>query len=892
MSVKINGEEHQFLYEKITEAIDVGLELEDLDEEVINNLSQDKPLRYYQLEALKYSKHYIEKINKNKQINLLYYMATGSGKTIIMAAMILYFYKLGYNSFVFFVNNANIIEKTKDNFLNKSSSKYLFSEKIIIDGKSVEINEINNFTEIDKNKINIMFTTVQTLHENLKLIKENQLSLEDFEDNKVVLLADEAHHLNAEAKKKKTKADDEDIFSWEYTINQILLSNKESVLLEFTATPDFRNENIVRKYIDKVIYNYDLLNFRKDGFTKDFDNYQTSYDPIHRLLLALLISQYRRKLFAKNRINAKPVVLGKCKTTDERVVFVEKFNDFLQNKIKESDISMFEENAEGYVKRMFAFYKDNNISYKNLIDELKIEFSLDNIIELDSSMNTLELQEKNMIVNSLENINNPIRLVFVVNMLNEGWDVLNLYDIVRLYEDRDSGSKIGKSTIQEAQLIGRGVRYYPFYTNEQEKEIYNKRKYDNNLDSEMRICETLLFHSKTDSKYLYELREALKQQGLDVEDKTVFEYNLKESFLLSDVYKDGVLYTNTQQNIKNVNDKVPTNFKFILNRNFSHNDIQTSLADENITFDENKNTTYTTNLVIKDYAKNNYSIVYKAMRKNFLPFNILKKYIPSVKSNKDFIFNEDYIGNFQLFITSDKEYPTSEECYSSLLDFFYKLRRKFESWKETTVGTHEFQEVKISNIIKNTRREKIHPDLYGEGISQNSPNMLEKYKLDLSKYDWYVYNDNYGTTEEKSFVKFFSSIVDDIKKEYDEVYLIRNERNLHIYSFDEGGRFEPDYLLILKNNKTGNSYEQKQIFIEPKGDHLLFVDNWKEKFLKEIKEESILEIYKFRSNNEYYIYGMPFYNENNTIDEFKECLQNAIADKNVNKNVIINDYSN
>lgn len=43
----------------------------------------------------------------------------------------------------------------------------------------------------------------------------------------------------------------------------------------------------------------------------------------------------------------------------------------------------------------------------------------------------------------LEDENNPIRAVFAVQKLNEGWDVLNLFDIVRLYEDRDG--KDGKA---------------------------------------------------------------------------------------------------------------------------------------------------------------------------------------------------------------------------------------------------------------------------------------------------------------------------------------------------------------------------------------------------------------------------------------------------------------
>jgi type III restriction enzyme len=45
---------------------------------------------------------------------------------------------------------------------------------------------------------------------------------------------------------------------------QILNSHLENILLEFTATIDLINENIVEKYIDKIIYKYDLKQFRLD----------------------------------------------------------------------------------------------------------------------------------------------------------------------------------------------------------------------------------------------------------------------------------------------------------------------------------------------------------------------------------------------------------------------------------------------------------------------------------------------------------------------------------------------------------------------------------------------------------------------------------------------------
>ncbi len=90
----------------------------------------------------------------NKPFHLLYNMATGSGKTLVMAGLMLYLYEKGYRNFLFFVNSNNIIQKTKDNFLNPQASKYLFTEKIVIDGNEVQIKEVENFEEADNENIN------------------------------------------------------------------------------------------------------------------------------------------------------------------------------------------------------------------------------------------------------------------------------------------------------------------------------------------------------------------------------------------------------------------------------------------------------------------------------------------------------------------------------------------------------------------------------------------------------------------------------------------------------------------------------------------------------------------------------------------------------------------
>ena len=90
----------------------------------------------------------------------------------------------------------------------------------------------------------------------MNLLHEGRLDISDFEDNSVVLIADEAHHLNSTT--VKDKQENEDNQTWEDTVYKLLLANKDNVLLEYTATCDTRDPNVEQKYLDKIIYNFRL----------------------------------------------------------------------------------------------------------------------------------------------------------------------------------------------------------------------------------------------------------------------------------------------------------------------------------------------------------------------------------------------------------------------------------------------------------------------------------------------------------------------------------------------------------------------------------------------------------------------------------------------------------
>ncbi|HEC93315.1 MAG TPA: DEAD/DEAH box helicase, partial [Candidatus Atribacteria bacterium] len=392
----------------------MGMLSKDIPEYIEDNLNPALKLREYQKEAIARFIHYLEhNPNRIKPSQLLFHMATGSGKTLLMAANILYFYNKGYRNFLFFVNSTNIIEKTKDNFLNPYSSKYLFNEKIKFDEKEVKINEVDNFETSNNDDINILFTTIQGLHSYMHIPKENTLTYEDFKDKRIVIISDEAHHINAWTKNRLGKEESIAKTTWEYTVNSIFNSNTENIMLEYTATVDLEHPAIYEKYRDKLIYEYTLKEFRQDGYSKEVKVLDADLDNIDRMLQAIILSQYRRKVAEKNKLHLKPVILFKSKTIKESGQNAEQFYEKIRN-LTVKDIQRIESQAKGTVlEKAFEYFKKEHITFENLVTELKEDFSEEKCMLLDSE--NID-EEKQLRLNSLEDKNNEIRAIFAVNM--------------------------------------------------------------------------------------------------------------------------------------------------------------------------------------------------------------------------------------------------------------------------------------------------------------------------------------------------------------------------------------------------------------------------------------------------------------------------------------------
>lgn len=845
---------------------------------ITDNLNPAFAFRHYQQSAFQFFINYWEedfdqKPRQNHQ--LLFHMATGSGKTLMMAGLMLYLYEQGYRNFLFFVNSTNIINKTRDNFLNEQSSKYLFADHITFGDKRIDIREVDNFQGANPNDINIVFSTIQGLHMSLNMPRENSLTYDDFENEKIVLISDEAHHINAETKQGKTPSQEElfESISWEGTVERIFKAHKHNVLLEFTATVDFSDDNLTAKYKPKLIFDYPLKQFRKDGYSKEVKVLQADKTPFERAIQAVLLSQYRRKVFEKHKKHIKPVLLFKSKTIKESQAFQEAFRDGIQNLQASMLEGIRSSVTEPVLVKMFDYFTANRITMENLAIELKGDFSEDKLISVNSKE---ESEAKQLAVNSLEDATNEYRAVFAVDKLNEGWDVLNLFDIVRLYDTRDSkGNKVGKTTMSEAQLIGRGARYCPFRISEEDAP--DSRKYDEDLENELRICEELYYHSAHNPKYIQELNIALQEIGIKAKDTRERKIRLKDSFKGTLLYKAGHIFLNRQERYDRSD--IDGLYATLIHQRHKVS-LRTGYTQSTAVFDMAAPDKSGASRVAKDYDLISFGlpIIRKAtQRLDFYRFENLKRHLPQLRSMDEFISSDNYLGKINLEVSGLKEQVENlspDAMLDAAIQVLENIATIIASDKVEFKGTKVFEPYMFKEKFTDKTLNFAIDDGGDKefGRSMNDPTETA-YHLDLSKRDWYVFDDCFGTSEEKLLIKFIDKHYDDLQKKYSDVYLIRNERHFKLYNFDDGRPIEPDFILYLVGKEEVDTMHY-QVFIEPKGSHLLKADAWKEDFLVSLKDN--FEIQSLFSNREYAVWGLPFFNSESRIPEFTEAFDSLI----------------
>ncbi len=779
----------------------------------------------------------------------MFEMATGSGKTLVMAGLILECYKQGYQNFIFFVNSTSILEKTKLNFTDSVSSKYLFSENININDKNTEIKSINNLNESHNNAINIYFSTIQGLFSLFTRAKENAITLEDLKDQKLVFLADEAHHLNTETKKKLNNSEASEKRNWESVVKLALEQNKDNLLLEFSATIP-KEKSVEEKYENLKVIDYTLKQFSEDKFCKNI--YSLSYENKEletRFLGACVSSLYKELLAQHHNIeNFKPCILFKSERIEESKKNQERFNTFLENLSPLDLENFFNHSRNAFFKAAKSFFDEKNHA-PNLVAFLQTKFKKSTQINTN---NEKELEKGMLLLNSLEDRGNPKRVIFSVDKLNEGWDVLNLFDIVRL---KNKASQ--KDTIKDAQLIGRGARYYPFSYNDFKPSYieFYQRKFD--FSNPLSTLERLDYHAIYDSEFIAELKEKLQDLGLGLIEKE----KEKTTIPLTPTKRFKCYYaSNTKDKKKNLfnmdySDPIEVKLQSLHVPLFAF-DVREKKVDFK---EENKgDRTY-----YETYALNKIPLNYflKALNLKNLDFKTLKKAFKKHAFNNKVGFIEQYISPLKTNFHKNQKFDDNEILLKLAVYIIGNLKDTLlKEQDEPSVSALELKEFETHN----------------KSLSAS------EWEKDIPFYEWLLFKDmrKLDSDLERDFLVFINDNKEVLDKKFKEWCVLRNDHftELKVFCDIEGPfyaqGFEPDFILFAQTHE--DEFLGFTCYMEAKGEHLEPSNAWKKEFL-EMLENATLKSH----NKKLHLKGLPFFTLHNRVvnDEFATAFEQIFKDK-------------
>ncbi|HBB3216996.1 TPA: restriction endonuclease, partial [Escherichia coli] len=466
------------------------------------------------------------------------------------------------------------------------------------------------------------------------------------------------------------------------------------------------------------------------------------------------------------------------------------------------------------------------------------------------------LEENPVLLNTLEEVDNPVRAVFAVAKVNEGWDVLNLYDIVRISEQASSSKT---STDSEAQLIGRGARYYPFIYDGQRSFT---RRFDNST-KDLSVLEQLHYHTINEPAYIKTLHASLEQADIDVHQDgggTVEHARLKEDFKKSAVYQAGKLYFNEVEEIERSSRNWET---YSLETRF---EIQYQIACE----ESLDNLTGTKGGIIKPEPLVLDERFYrKAMQRiSFYALDNLKRFFPKLTGIREFIRSDAYLGKLKITVSVPQSLdfttvPAKDKLHlleNVLLRISENVRRNDQKVK----GTYRFISQPVKEVIKDYSLH-IDPSVAINQKITAAPTIGKK---------WYVYDNAILNQLEHRLIKMLEAFMPKLKARYDDIYVLRNDEQSTRFKLTEFGGvrgFMPDFIMILTRH-SDNTYWQ--VFLEPKGDDRLLDDAWKERMLETLNDRERIVI---DENEHVRLVGIKFF-ANSQMDVFVSDMQNKLND--------------
>lgn len=814
-------------------------------------------LRDYQFSAI-YNLDVVEKLDKKDDPynQLMFYMATGSGKTDIMAAIILYMYQAhDYQCFLFTTSTTAVVNKTIDNFTNVVSPKYLYKDPIVIDSQRIAIKAVSEFPITpEKNTIYLKFTGIQQLSNDINSPRENSITEESLKKHKIVILADEAHHFNVGT---RSKSEDTTNKNWEALLDRIRDLNPKNQQLEFTATIDLHNPDIYHKYQKKIIAQYDLSKFIDNGYSKQVYRLQANNSDKDKMLNAVLLSQYRKRI-AKNMgiSDFKPVILFKSNTIEVSREVNGRFLTMIDSLTAESLQSFVQsQNRSTQSEALGLAYKYwLNQDFGATVAELKRDFQEFTTINANDSKKKDIIDNESVArkLNTLESPENPIRSVFAVAKLSEGWDVLNLYDIVRIGEKNIKAN----DTNAEAQLIGRGARYNPF--------IYKREKsYTRRFDDrkpEIQLLERLYYHTINNPQYLENLRKSLDAINLPVNEDTkykIYTAKVKNSFKRTNTYKHGNVYSNKVEVVPE------DHYDSIQKYGFDPDTTEpigmiSATTERKIDAGADKDNRSSFPIVNAVAFSNpaDKTLIRTAISFNpFYRFESLKRQCPTLTSVREFLTSNNWLGHAVVRVrVANGHHLTPQERLTAVEKYLLRVQNALVNNFQRSKGTNQFEKVAVNEVIRDYDKRV--------GDSFNDPKAAKIGPYEMKGKDWYAYDYAIVDQLEMDFIDRISAEIPNFQKKYDQIYLLRiDERNTDFKLHDFGEsvyRYEgymPDFIMYLRNEDY-----IYQIYMEPKGTAFVEKDRWKEELLERIDPNNIIIL---EDNNDIKLFGVKFYVEDN-----------------------------
>jgi len=751
----------------------------------------------------------IEEVDGHKIPFYCFEMATGSGKTILIAGNVLYLLSKGIKNILILVKGKTIYDKTIREF-DINNRKCIFNKAMtykynLITGDNYQ-NKSSNYDE--KADFNLFVFNIEKFFEKsgesgekvMKVTKPweesvwkdaegHTISMVDFfKSQKLAIITDEAHH-----------------YQNKVSFEIIKLFYPELVV-EYTATAQVTD---AQRRIQKRAYIYPIKQYIKDGYGKRIRAY--GFDPIHgsievqdqindtdkeRLVLGIMVHLVKKKSLDEK---LKPVLLLRCRGIPHA--------DAMFKYISE-EMPLDEDFVRAAYNRII---QDDEF---NIIDLAKEHVSIQDLInyieELPQKAFVIHSENRNNkdILDKFDNIeSNGQQIVVQVDVATEGWNIDNVYTILILTNNH------GNVKTYVKQLIGRGLRLW--------KGVRQLDQSTDKLEQEEEILHVVCAKGSNFGDFVEAIEKELDAE-IEAEPKEKSVNNTLGSFVTIEKYNDLKLPVNKIGN--DINDE------FLDHINFDDLEIQKFLDDhehpkfgkpfidimEGATGEERDMETKKEVKVHEARYSDKELILRESDIEKIINEIIGEQHVlpssPEVKTKlKEVIFKI----NWQHLMFKEK-YGEDYEFFSRrFLKLLKKhLFNKIENYfipinEEDTIGLKQvFQEAPITlkenaetgnveNVITKERSLRLIADAKKE---------IKSYEVEGFDKSWHRYNWFESSHELK--IGHILDIIDDVE------FWIRNRREYWL-EHHVGNKYYPDFIVKLKGDNKLDVIEVKgEIYIE------------------------------------------------------------------------------